>query len=109
MNVFKKHDKVNADLETNKLYFLSIAAQPCDTNPCRNQGVCMNNGNSYTCQCTAQYTGTNCETSKFHYLLYKSLDKTFNQKKLNFQGPVFVVWPLVAIKITEDNGCYLRV
>ncbi|XP_033106842.1 fibropellin-1-like [Anneissia japonica] len=36
------------------------AGQPCDTNPCQNDGTCVNSGSSYTCQCAIGFIGTNC-------------------------------------------------
>jgi hypothetical protein len=34
----------------------------CEENPCKNGGTCIDGINSYTCECPAGYTGTNCET-----------------------------------------------
>ncbi|XP_078660839.1 uncharacterized protein LOC144905190 isoform X3 [Branchiostoma floridae x Branchiostoma belcheri] len=34
---------------------------PCDPNPCLNNGVCLAAGNSYTCACTSNYQGNNCQ------------------------------------------------
>lgn len=34
---------------------------PCSSNPCRNQGVCVEQVNSYTCKCPAGFTGIFCE------------------------------------------------
>ncbi|WAR08268.1 FBP1-like protein, partial [Mya arenaria] len=34
----------------------------CLSNPCRNNGVCSDQVNSYTCACAPGYTGDDCET-----------------------------------------------
>ena len=36
----------------------------CAVNPCLNGGTCMDGVNSYTCSCTAGFTGKDCETSE---------------------------------------------
>ena len=33
----------------------------CATSPCQNGGSCNDQINGYTCNCTSQYFGTNCE------------------------------------------------
>jgi len=33
----------------------------CSSNPCRNGGQCKDNVGSYTCECTDQWTGINCD------------------------------------------------
>ena len=35
----------------------------CATNPCLHGGVCANAGGSYTCTCSLQFSGTNCQTT----------------------------------------------
>ena len=41
---------------------------PCESNPCQNNGVCEDKVNSsggdyiYECKCASRYTGTHCET-----------------------------------------------
>ena len=48
-----------------KFYKQKIKAKPCDRNPCKSRGVCINGkGNSYLCKCFAGYKGKNCEKSK---------------------------------------------
>ena len=38
----------------------------CNSFPCLNGGVCyQNSNNSYACACLSQFTGRNCEISKF--------------------------------------------
>ncbi|XP_019622733.1 PREDICTED: uncharacterized protein LOC109468834 [Branchiostoma belcheri] len=38
-----------------------IDIDECDSNPCQNNGLCVDGANSYGCQCTRGYTGLNCE------------------------------------------------
>ena len=33
----------------------------CDPNPCKNNGTCQNDTDSYTCKCVHGYEGVNCE------------------------------------------------
>ncbi|XP_041483447.1 protein eyes shut homolog [Lytechinus variegatus] len=35
----------------------------CALKPCSNGGICMEEGNGYTCSCGTDFTGTNCETA----------------------------------------------
>ena len=32
----------------------------CDTSPCENGAICMDEHDGYTCQCTEQWLGDNC-------------------------------------------------
>ena len=34
---------------------------PCGSSPCKNNGNCVNTGNSYECQCSHRYQGRHCE------------------------------------------------
>lgn len=36
-------------------------AQPCDSSPCKNHGVCYNHGTSFDCECSAGFSGPTCE------------------------------------------------
>ncbi|KAM3606576.1 uncharacterized protein V6R79_019083 [Siganus canaliculatus] len=35
---------------------------PCDPNPCRNEGVCEENPNGFTCRCPESFGGLHCES-----------------------------------------------
>ncbi|KAJ8314705.1 hypothetical protein KUTeg_006855 [Tegillarca granosa] len=37
----------------------------CDSNPCLNNGVCIDGINTYTCQCKGGYAGKNCQTNGY--------------------------------------------
>jgi hypothetical protein len=34
----------------------------CSSSPCENNGTCMDEINSYSCQCPVGYTGVHCES-----------------------------------------------
>ncbi|KAL4224390.1 hypothetical protein ACF0H5_017842 [Mactra antiquata] len=36
---------------------------PCDSNPCQNEGICLNFGTSFTCSCKYGWSGTTCQNS----------------------------------------------
>ena len=38
---------------------------PCDPNPCYNEGSCYNVQDAFQCKCTEEYAGTFCQTSKY--------------------------------------------
>ena len=33
---------------------------PCDSNPCKNDGMCSEKGAGYKCNCAEGFTGVNC-------------------------------------------------
>ena len=43
------------------LILQSIDFDDCLSNPCQNGGTCQDEINSYTCNCTAGFTGHDCE------------------------------------------------
>lgn len=42
------------------LIFFSVDVNECDFNPCENNGTCVNNNGSYTCNCTDGWKNRNC-------------------------------------------------
>ena len=42
----------------------SFISDVCNPNPCEH-GNCISQGTTYTCQCFAGFTGTNCDISKY--------------------------------------------
>lgn len=44
------------------LIFVDVSTNPCDTNPCHNNGKCIKKSQTtYTCECQYGYTGLRCE------------------------------------------------
>ena len=52
------------------LLFFFLDIDDCSPNPCQNNGICMDQTNSYVCFCLNDYTGTNCQTGKFHFCFF---------------------------------------
>ena len=46
-----------------KSVFYTLALDLCVSNPCENDGTCVNGVGAYTCRCATGFTGANCETS----------------------------------------------
>lgn len=42
----------------------------CESNPCENDGVCIDRVNGFTCNCTAGWTGLTCNKGKTICLKY---------------------------------------
>ncbi|VDI40497.1 Hypothetical predicted protein, partial [Mytilus galloprovincialis] len=46
------------------LYFqLKVSETPCDDEPCRNGGTCIEVGESFNCDCPIGFNGSKCEDS----------------------------------------------
>ena len=45
----------------NKIRILYSDIDDCASSPCQNGGTCVDDINSYTCNCDVGYTGENCE------------------------------------------------
>jgi len=40
---------------------IPIVADPCDSNPCQNNGFCSSANGAYSCWCLSRFSGTNCQ------------------------------------------------
>ena len=38
-----------------------LFTDPCESSPCKNGGKCISGNGEWTCNCTSQYFGLNCE------------------------------------------------
>ena len=47
----------------------------CQSNPCKNDGVCVDGVNSFSCNCAHGFIGDDCSTSK--YLHFTDLHFSF--------------------------------
>ena len=57
--IYKSH------IITKFLFFILLSdIDECDSNPCQNDGQCVDGVNSYTCECSSGYSGINCEISE---------------------------------------------
>ena len=43
----------------------ALAQPPCQSNPCRNGGVCQSQGEGFMCTCLNGFTGVFCETREY--------------------------------------------
>ena len=52
----------------------------CDSNPCLNNGTCVDKINSFNCTCPGGFTGNRCETGNYNStpFLMKSIKRTIN-------------------------------
>ena len=55
--------------------FLWTYVNQCASNPCQNDGTCVDIINSYKCKCAIEYTGTSCEIGKkrVYLIIYLTL------------------------------------
>ena len=44
--------------------FKTSDVDDCASSPCQNNGTCVDDVNSYTCQCDRNYVGNNCQTGE---------------------------------------------
>ena len=43
------------------IYLISTDIDDCKYAPCQNGGTCTDEVNGYSCQCTTDYTGDDCQ------------------------------------------------
>ena len=41
-----------------------LFTDPCESSPCKNGGKCISGNGEWTCDCTSQYFGSNCENER---------------------------------------------
>ena len=46
----------------NSFSIMHLEIDECAVGPCENGGICVDEVNSYSCNCTSGYTGDNCQT-----------------------------------------------
>ena len=51
----------NQSKYTSVIQFFDPDIDDCSSNPCHNNGACIDGVNSFTCTCAAGYSGTNCD------------------------------------------------
>ena len=51
------------------LFIKKIVSNACSTSPCLNGGTCQvtGTGSTFSCQCAAGYSGTNCQICIFFF------------------------------------------
>ena len=58
----------------------------CDTNSCRNDAICMDGVNSYSCSCLPGYEGDYCEIGNYRFM-WKHTEYC-PMKKREFNAPI---------------------
>ncbi len=46
------------------IHFNFVDIDECASNPCQNNGSCIDGVNGYNCSCVAGFNGRNCETGE---------------------------------------------
>ncbi len=60
---------------TQNLFYVFIGSDPCQPNPCQNNGICIASGTSTVCSCLTGFSGQRCEIRKYSSLT--DVDKIF--------------------------------
>ena len=88
----KKHNLTNRNLIMQTLF--SSRQNPCFSNPCRRDSICMNGytDKQYLCKCQAGYTGEQCEKGEANrvYEWYYYLTRFINSVLLKVENLVLV-------------------
>ena len=45
-----------------QFFYFDSDIDECESNPCLHDGICVDEVNSYRCECNDGYEGTNCES-----------------------------------------------
>lgn len=57
----------------------------CESQPCLNNGTCIDLINDYQCNCTDGFNGTNCAVGELKYFISYFL---LILKRLNYNSPI---------------------
>ena len=73
---------------------INIDINECASNPCQQaSSTCVDQINSYTCNCPPEWTGTNCETGIFKLKLFYLIPAIYKRSMLY----IFNCWWLYLI------------
>ena len=61
--------KIYIYFHSNKFFFFFSGIDDCAFGFCFNNGTCIDGLDMYTCACVVGFTGLNCETGKYWYIL----------------------------------------
>ena len=50
-----------------------LATGLCSSNPCLNEGTCVDKGDSYSCTCASGFIGDTCEIGRVLYLFLEEI------------------------------------
>jgi hypothetical protein len=91
------------------LFCLEPIPKPCDSSPCKHDGICSNEGASFSCQCRNNYIGRTCDTSETIFPDFYNNIRIAQQLKIStrpthvlFQGNSSFVFQR-AVNISRDE------
>lgn len=71
------------------MFFLHTDINECDSDPCANNGTCIDMVNGFVCNCTAGFVGVFCMNGEFHLERGEGEKNMVNFKKKLYLSKIF--------------------
>lgn len=80
--------------------------QDCRNLPCQNGGTCVNDGDSFICDCTVGFKGRQCELCKFSCFISTHIHRVDSVKERSLLANEQMYWVVThSTKIITVNSC----